>query len=57
MQVYFTLQAVFQDEEEDRDTSFVSENRFTVPPNTTKKLGKKYQANNTAEKAFCWKPY
>ena len=26
MQVYFTLQAVFQDEEEDRDTSFVSEN-------------------------------
>ena len=26
MQVYFTLQEVFQDEEEDRDTSFVSEN-------------------------------
>ena len=26
MQVYFTLQAVFQDEEDDRDTSFVSEN-------------------------------
>ena len=26
MQVYFTLQAVFQDEEEDRDTLFVSEN-------------------------------